>query len=87
MTVFPNIFEVFLRGDSKWIEETAIDADVPQSTMKKLEGLPYFDDAFAEDGMDPERFATHPALELTASSFAQAMSDIETFAAEAVGLG
>ncbi len=79
MTVFPNIFEAFLTNYADVPIEPQIDQAVPDDVLERLLRIPYFVEAYEEKGLTPEQFALHPALLLTAASFADAMEKIEAF--------
>ena len=49
--------------------------------LERLLQVPYFSQAYDEHGIQSEDFVAHPALQATAASFAQAMAQIEQFAA------
>jgi transaldolase len=80
LTVFPNIFEAFLRAYRDLPLPSVVDEPVPPDTLEKLSAIPYFAEAYAEDGLAPADFAQHPALQATAASFTEAMEKVEAFA-------
>ncbi len=80
LTVFPNIFEAFLSAYAELPLEPHIDEAIPDEVMERLLRIPYFVEAYEEDGLAPEDFVSHPALQATATSFAQAMEKVEQFA-------
>ncbi len=81
LTVFPNILEAFLDSYSGQELASQVDEPVPGEVLERLLRIPYFVEAYHEDGLSPAEFAHHPALRLTADSFSQAMDQIESFAA------
>ena len=81
LTVFPNILEAFLSSYAGRPIVPQIEEPVPAEVLDRLMQIPYFAEAYAEDGLAPACFARHPALRLTAESFCQAMEQIEAFAA------
>jgi transaldolase len=81
LTVFPNIFEAFIRAYRDLPLRSVIDEPIPPETLEKLTRIPYFVEAYAERGIAPEDFAAHPALQATAASFTEAMEKVEAFAA------
>jgi transaldolase len=85
LTVFPNILEAFLSGYAGQPLAPQVDEPVPGEVLERLLRIPYFVEAYAEDGLAPSAFADHPALRLTAASFSQAMDQIEAFAAGHTG--
>jgi transaldolase len=80
LTVFPNIFEAFLDSYAGLPLAPQIEEPVPDAVLARLLRIPYFAEAYAEDGLAPEQFVAHPALQATAASFCQAMAKIEEFA-------
>lgn len=80
LTVFPNIFEAFLAAYANLPIEPQIDEPIPAQVLDRLLQIPYFAEAYDEHGIAPEGFVDHPALQATASSFADAMHKIERFA-------
>ncbi len=82
LTVFPNIFEAFLTNYAGLTLAPQIEEPVPDEVLARLLRIPYFAEAYAEDGLAPEQFVTHPALQATAASFADAMAKVERFAAQ-----
>ena len=64
--------------------EPQIDEPVPDEVLARLMRIPYFAEAYAEDGIAPQDFASHPALEATGASFSEAMVEVEGFAAKSV---
>ena len=82
LTVFPNILEGFLMTYGTAPLPSQIDAPIPADVMERLMRIPYFSEAYDEGGMTPEQFVAHPALQVTAASFAESMVKIEAFAAD-----
>ena len=80
LTVFPNIFEAFLTNYAGLPLAPQIEEPAPDEVLERLLRIPYFAEAYAEDGLAPEQFVAHPALQATATSFSQAMEKIEEFA-------
>ena len=80
LTVFPNIFEAFLRAYDELPLPGVIDEPVPADVLDRLSAIPYFANAYAERGLAAEEFVDHPALQATAASFVDAMEKIEAFA-------
>jgi transaldolase len=81
LTVFPNILEGFMLGYGAAALPSRIDEPVPADVLDRLLRIPYFSEAYDEGGMTPEQFVSHPALQVTAASFAESMAKIEAFAA------
>jgi transaldolase len=81
LTVFPNIFEAFLSAYRDAPLEPQIEKPIPDRVLKQLLRIPYFAEAYDENGIAPEDFVNHPALQATAAGFSGAMEKIEQFAA------
>ena len=79
LTVFPNIFEAFLRAYDDLPLPPVVDEDVPADVLERLSRIPYFVQAYDENGIAPDQFVNHPALQATAASFSDAMERIEAF--------
>jgi transaldolase len=84
LTVFPNVFEAFISSYGDLPLEPQIYEPVPEAVLERLLRIPYFAEAYDENGIAPKDFASHPALEITAASFAEAMVEVEGFAERAV---
>ncbi len=82
LTVFPNIFEIFVPAYTELPLNEQIDEPVPDHVMDRLLRIPYFVEAYDENGLTPEEFVSHAALQATAASFSDAMEKVETFAAD-----
>ncbi len=83
LTVFPNIWEAFIAGYRDLPLQPQIDEPVPADVLERLLQVPYFAQAYDEQGISDADFAAHPALKATAASFGEAMAKIEQFAAQA----
>ena len=59
-----------------------IDEPMPGDVLARLPRIPYFAEAYAEDGLTPAQFVTHPALQATAGAFVRSMEAVEAFAAQ-----
>ena len=81
LTVFPNVFESFIDCYGDLSLETQIDEPVPGEVIERLLQIPYFAEAYDEQGIAPVDFVKHAALQETAKGFSAAMEMIETFAA------
>lgn len=77
LTIFPNIIEGFLLAYRGEPIACAIDEPVPAAVLDKLLRIPYFRQAYEEDGLKPEEFATYPPVVATADSFTKAQVDFE----------
>ena len=84
LTVFPNVFEAFLAAYGDLPLEPQIDEPVPDEVLERLSQIPYFAEAYDEHGIAPEDWVSHPALQATATSFSEAMEEIEMFAARCI---
>jgi transaldolase len=84
LTVFPNIFEAFVSAHADLTLEPQIDDPVPDDVLDRLLRIPYFAEAYDEDGLAPEDFVHHAALQATAASFSDAMEKVEAFARDRV---
>ena len=82
LTVFPNILEAFLTNYPGLRIAPQIEEPVPEDVLARLSRIPYFIEAYDENGLAPEQFVAHPALQATAASFADAMAKVERFAAK-----
>ena len=80
LTVFPNIFKAFLSGYRDVPIKPQIEEPVPEEVLGRLLRIPYFADAYDEQGIIPKNFVDHPALQATAADFSQAMEKVEQFA-------
>ncbi|MHB0875495.1 MAG: transaldolase family protein [Anaerolineae bacterium] len=82
LTIFPNIIEAFLlayRGDHVC---SAVDEAVPAAVLERLLRVPYFRQAYEEDGLKPGEFASYPPVVATADAFTKSMQAIEKHVAE-----
>jgi transaldolase len=79
LTVFPNIFEAFLAGYTGEEIIPQIEEPVPGDVLEQLLRVPYFADAYDEEGLAPHTWMRHPALQATAAAFARSMEAIERF--------
>ena len=81
LTIFPNIFEALVFNYEPEDMTSHIDENVPAEVLEKLLKVPYFAAAYDEHGIAPEDFITHGAVVETATSFAQATTDLEAYCA------
>ena len=82
LTVFPNILEAFLKTYGTLPIKPQRGDPTPEEILRRLTKVPYFAEAYDENGIRPEHFAAHPALAITAASFVESMEKIERFAVE-----
>lgn len=57
----------------------SIDEEPPKKVLDKLLQVPYFEKAYAEDGLTPEEFNTHAAVLATAEEFSNATKGMVDF--------
>jgi transaldolase len=84
LTIFPNIIEEFIlayRGEEIC---NHIDEPVPAEVIEKLRRVPYFRQAYDEDGQSPAEYAAYPPLVATADGFVKAMTEFEALVVGAV---
>ncbi len=79
LTVFPNIFEAFLANYPGLPIDPQIEEPVPDDVLARLSCIPYFAEAYDEQGLAPDEWVGHPALQATASAFVRSMEAIEGF--------
>ena len=84
LTVFPNVFEAFMKSYTDLPLEPQIDEPVPNDVLERLLSIPYFAEAYDEHGIAPQDFVNHPALQATAASFSEDMAKIEVFAQDCI---
>lgn len=84
LTVFPNVFEAFLAAYGDLPLEPQIDEPIPEEVLERLSQIPYFAEAYDEHGIVPEDWVSHAALQATATSFSEAMEEIEMFATRCI---
>jgi transaldolase len=84
LTIFPNIFEALVFSYEPAEMTSHIDQEVPAEVLEKLLKVPYFAAAYDEHGIAPEDFITHGAVVETATSFAQATTDLEAYCASRI---
>ncbi len=80
LTIFPNILAAFLEAYADRPLEAHIEDPVPEDILGRLLRIPYFRQAYEEDGLRPEAFGQLPGVRLTAGAFAEAMQTIERYA-------
>jgi len=79
LTIFPNIIASFLKNYQEERIVPRIEEEVPQETLSLLLKIPYFKNAYQENGLLPEEFISYPATVETAHSFAAATEDLEAY--------
>jgi transaldolase len=83
-TIFPNIVEAWIAGYDDQPVEPRIERDPPAEVLDRLQRIPYFREAYAEDGLAPEQFDTHAAVQETSTAFLQASADLLTYVQERI---
>lgn len=78
----PRVIEAFMRSYADEDISSRIEEDVPRETLDKLLSIPYFRQAYYEDGLKPEEFISYPAVVRMANSFIKATQDLEDYVAE-----
>ena len=81
LTVFPNVFETFISSYGELPLAPEINEPIPEDALERLLHIPYFSEAYDEQGIAPGDFVKHPALQATAASFSEAMEKVQAFAA------
>lgn len=84
LTVFPNIFEAMIFNYEPDEIRGHMDEEVPAEVLEKLLKIPYFAQGYDEHGVAPEDFIRHPAVVETATSFAQATTDLESYCGQRI---
>ncbi len=59
-----------------------IDEEIPRSVLDRLLRIPYFERAYAEDGLTPDEFVSHTAMIATAKEFSKATEEMVDFVAK-----
>ncbi len=77
LSIFPNIIEAFLLAYQGEDIGGHMDEPVPDEVLEKLRRVPYFRQAYDEDGLASDEYAAFPPLVATAEGFTKAMSDFE----------
>ena len=84
LTIFPNILASFMQGYAETPLEATIDEPVPMR-LDRLLRVPYFVQAYQEDGVTPADYGSLPGLVATGASFSQAMQSFDAIAHEVRG--
>ncbi len=77
LTIFPNILASFLELYRERPLAPRIGEPVPAEVLDRLLQVPYFREAYEEDGVAPEGFIDLPGVQATGRSFAEAMDTLE----------
>jgi len=80
LTIFPNILAAFLDLYDQRDLPPRIDEPVPETVLSRLLRITYFRQAYEQDALAPEEFVHLAGVVATGGAFAQAMSNIETYA-------
>ena len=78
-TIFPNIMASFLALYRNREIAPRIVEPVPDEVLERLLRVPYFRQAYEEDGVAPEGFVDLPGVQATAGAFTDAMETVETY--------
>ena len=65
-------------------QRSRIDDGVPDDVMARLLRIPYFVQAYDEDGVAPDDFRRHPGFVLVSTLFANATWELEGLCAERI---
>jgi transaldolase len=84
LTVFPNVFEGFLKGYDAGEIRPRMDEDVPPEALRQLLKTEYFRQGYEEDGLRPDQWLSYPPCAATAKQFADATNEMETWVGEAM---
>ena len=78
-TIFPNIMAAFIETYADRDLAPRIEEPVPAEVLDKLLRVPYFVQAYDEDGVAPADFAELPGARATAAQFVEAMENIVAY--------
>jgi transaldolase len=79
-TLPPSALEpLFQLGDDLEFRDTAIDEDIPESTLEKIYQMPFTMQAFEPAGLSLDQFNNHPSTIFTVAEFSRAVEGVETF--------
>jgi transaldolase len=79
-TLPPSALEpMFELGDSLDFRDTAIDEEIPESTLEKIYQMPFTMQAYEPYGMSYDQFNTHPSTIFTVAEFSKAVQGVEDF--------
>jgi transaldolase len=85
-TLPPSALEpMFQLGDGLEFRDTAIDEDIPESTLEKIYQMPFTMQAFEPAGLALDQFNTHPSTIFTVAEFSKAVEGVESFCKERLG--
>lgn len=65
----PKFIKALILNDAHIDFKNEIDEEVPKEVIEKLLKIPYFEQAYFEDGISSDEFINHPALSATAKEF------------------
>ncbi|HUS79786.1 MAG TPA: transaldolase family protein [Armatimonadota bacterium] len=85
LTIFPNILTSFLELYRDRPLTPRIEEPVPAEVLGMLLQVPYFREAWEEDGVAPEGFIDLPGVQATGRSFAEAMDTLEAWTRSVYG--
>lgn len=79
-TLPPSALEpLFQLGDSLDFRDTAIDEEIPESTLEKIYQMPFTMQAYEPNGLSLDQFNTHPSTIFTVAEFSKAVMGVEDF--------
>ncbi|MDP6380901.1 MAG: transaldolase family protein [Phycisphaerae bacterium] len=84
LTVFPNIFEAFLKDYKPEEIKPLMDEPVPDDVIEKLSKIPYFRQAYDEDGLEPDEWIDFAPVVATGDSFSDATNELEQWVTQRV---
>jgi len=70
---------MFQMGDDLEFRDTAIDEEIPESTLEKIYQMPFTLQAFEPAGLALDQFNTHPSTIFTVGEFSKAVEGVEAF--------
>jgi transaldolase len=79
-TLPPSALEpMFQLGDALEFRETAIEEEIPESTLEKIYQMPFTMQAYEPNGLSLDQFNTHPSTIFTVAEFSKAVQGVEDF--------
>jgi transaldolase len=79
-TLPPSALEpLFQLGDSLEFRESAIEEEIPESTLEKIYQMPFTMQAYEPNGLSLDQFNTHPSTIFTVGEFSKAVQGVEDF--------
>lgn len=84
LTIFPNIYEGWIQAYADREINSCAGEDAPAEVLEKLLKVPYFREAYNEDGLAPEDFIKQAAVVETATAFNAATDEFEAYCASRI---